>query len=156
MGVVDVLDGITLSYTWYDENDNIRHDKVTDYGVGYNDEIRDEVRIERQWNLNLKLADELDPEKCKDGIYWFMIYEDTFGDANFGQYLNNPTSIAKKQCHTNAEWRTILQIDKTVGISGIENIENGEEVIYDLSGRRMKSTSQPGIYIKNGKKVVVR
>lgn len=156
MGVVDVLDGITLSYTWYDENDNIRHDKVTDYGVGYNDEIRDEVRIERQWNLNLKLADELDPEKCNDGIYWFVIYEDTFGDANFGQYLNNPTSIAKKQCHTNAKWRTILQIDKTVGISGIENIENGEEVIYDLSGRRMKSTSQPGIYIKNGKKVVVR
>lgn len=156
MGTVDYHSGTTLTYSWFDEEYNIKHGKVTDYGVGHNDEIRDEIREERQWNLNMKLAEELDPETCRDGIYWIVVSEDTFGDANFGKYLDAPASIAKKQCHTNNKWITTIIIDKTVGISGIENIENGEEVIYDLSGRRMKSTSQPGIYIKNGKKVVVR
>lgn len=156
MGTVDYHSGTTLTYSWFDEEYNIKHGKVTDYGVGHNDEIRDEIREERQWNLNMKLAEELDPETCRDGIYWIVVSEDTFGDANFGKYLDAPASIAKKQCHTNDKWITTIIIDKTVGISGIENIENGEEVIYDLSGRRRKSTSQPGIYIKNGKKVVVR
>lgn len=156
MGIVDYHSDMTMTYYWYDENYTIHHGKVTDFGLGHNDEIRDEVRYEYNYNLNLKLAEEIDPETCDDGIYWFVIYEDTFGDSNFGKYLDDPASIAKKQCHTNNKFIMILEVSKTVGISGIENIENGEEVIYDLSGRRMKSTSQPGIYIKNGKKVVVR
>lgn len=156
MGTVDYHSGTTLTYSWFDEEYNIKHGRVTDFGIGHNDEIRDEIREERQWNLNMKLAEELDPEKCMNGIYWIVVSEDTFGDANFGKYLDAPASIAKKQCHTNDKWITTIIIDKTVGISSIENIENGEDVIYDLSGRRMKSMSQPGIYIKNGKKVVVR
>ena len=34
-------------------------------------------------------------------------------------------------------------------------IENGEEVIYDLQGRRVNDTEK-GIYIKGGKKVLVK
>lgn len=34
--------------------------------------------------------------------------------------------------------------------------EDGEEVIYDLMGRRLKSADRPGIYIINGKKYMVK
>jgi hypothetical protein len=35
--------------------------------------------------------------------------------------------------------------------------ENGEvETIYDLAGRKVKETSVPGIYIVDGKKVLVK
>ena len=35
------------------------------------------------------------------------------------------------------------------------NAENGEDMIYDLSGRRVLETKK-GIYIKNGKKIYVK
>ena len=41
------------------------------------------------------------------------------------------------------------------GINGI-NADSKEEVIYDLSGRRVEQITTPGIYIVNGKKVVVK
>lgn len=38
----------------------------------------------------------------------------------------------------------------------IEFTEEGEPVVYDLSGRRVNDLSKPGIYIKNGKKFIVK
>ena len=53
-------------------------------------------------------------------------------------------------------------IDKTytwtiadTAIDGIE-AENGEKVIYDLTGRRIENITDAGIYIVNGKKVLVK
>ena len=53
-------------------------------------------------------------------------------------------------------------VDKTytwtiadTAIDGIE-AENGEEVIYDLTGRRVENITDAGIYIVNGKKVLVK
>ena len=34
--------------------------------------------------------------------------------------------------------------------------EGKEQVIYDLTGRRIESTTQPGIYIRNGKKIIIK
>ena len=45
------------------------------------------------------------------------------------------------------------------GTTGIEEItENGEQstVIYDLTGRRVEAITAPGIYVVNGKKVLVK
>ena len=44
------------------------------------------------------------------------------------------------------------------GTTGIENVvvENGVNVIFDLTGRKVESISAPGIYIVNGKKVLVK
>ena len=45
-------------------------------------------------------------------------------------------------------------IDDTA-IEGVE-AENGEKVIYDLTGRRVENITNAGIYIVNGKKVLVK
>ncbi|MBQ5895011.1 MAG: hypothetical protein IIW75_00405 [Bacteroidaceae bacterium] len=44
------------------------------------------------------------------------------------------------------------------GTTGIENVEveNASNVIYDLTGRRVEAITAPGIYIVNGKKVLVK
>ena len=44
------------------------------------------------------------------------------------------------------------------GTTGIENVtvENGVKAIFDLTGRRVESVTAPGIYIVNGKKVLVK
>jgi arabinan endo-1,5-alpha-L-arabinosidase len=43
----------------------------------------------------------------------------------------------------------------TAGISNITNDARQDGPIYDLQGRRVNSTSQKGIYIRNGKKFIV-
>ena len=44
------------------------------------------------------------------------------------------------------------------GTTGIENVEveNEVEAIYDLTGRRVEAITAAGIYIVNGKKVLVK
>ena len=46
----------------------------------------------------------------------------------------------------------------TIGDTAIEGVEaeNGEKVIYDLTGRRIENITNAGIYIVNGKKVLVK
>ena len=59
-----------------------------------------------------------------------------------------------------AIYLTSLTITKTGGEeTGIEEVkgENGEaKAIYDLTGRRVNEIAKPGIYIVNGKKVLVK
>ena len=46
----------------------------------------------------------------------------------------------------------------TEDVTGIEQIagEKGEKVVFDLTGRRVEAITAPGIYIVNGKKVIVK
>lgn len=43
-------------------------------------------------------------------------------------------------------------------VTGLEQIagEKGEKVVFDLTGRRVEAITAPGIYIVNGKKVIVK
>jgi hypothetical protein len=44
------------------------------------------------------------------------------------------------------------------GTTGIENVESAEAVkaIFDLTGRKVETIAAPGIYIIDGKKVLVK
>ena len=44
------------------------------------------------------------------------------------------------------------------GTTGVENVvvENELKAIFDLTGRRVEAITAPGIYIVNGKKVLVK
>ena len=48
-----------------------------------------------------------------------------------------------------------LDWDGTTAIDGVE-VENEVKAIYDLTGRRVEAITAPGIYIVNGKKVLVK
>ena len=55
-------------------------------------------------------------------------------------------------------WKNFLNIAEMEG-TGIENVTIkpvSQEKLFDLQGRRLKSAPQRGVYIRNGKKVVVR
>ena len=49
-----------------------------------------------------------------------------------------------------------FRIEGTTAIEGVEAAEEAAAVIYDLTGRRIDAATAPGIYIVNGKKVVVK
>ena len=50
-----------------------------------------------------------------------------------------------------------IEIDPTVDINDIQGTEeNTDKVIYDLSGRKVNNATAPGLYIINGKKVMVK
>lgn len=48
------------------------------------------------------------------------------------------------------------QFEVETGIDDIDDYKEAEERIYDLTGRRLNSITHPGIYIVNGKKILVK
>ena len=51
----------------------------------------------------------------------------------------------------------IVEDGAVTRISGVELNETVADDVYDLSGRKMNATTlKPGIYVKNGKKVIVK
>ncbi|MBR5083010.1 MAG: hypothetical protein IKX33_00260 [Prevotella sp.] len=46
--------------------------------------------------------------------------------------------------------------EETTGISNIENAENANQDIYTITGAKVNNAAQKGVYIMNGKKVVVK
>lgn len=49
-----------------------------------------------------------------------------------------------------------FDFDGTTGITEVETENAGDAVIYDLTGRRVQDMNRAGIYIVNGKKVLVK
>ena len=45
--------------------------------------------------------------------------------------------------------------ENTTGVENVE-VEDTVKTIYDLTGRRVEEITAPGIYIVNGKKVLVK
>ena len=94
-------------------------------------------------------------ELSSDEYYTFYISPATFGDENFGKYINGDASIKAADCKVNSLIRNTFYIDNTpTGIKEVSTDTNRPTAIYDLMGRRVQDMSRPGIYIVNGKKVV--
>lgn len=65
--------------------------------------------------------------------------------------------------YPNTRWHSTNQVCPgsktwTIGYASIDDVvvENGAKVIYDLTGRRIENITNAGIYIVNGKKVLVK
>ena len=66
-------------------------------------------------------------------------YEAYRDDPFWGQFLN------------------IVEENPAAGIVDLDSDESTETVIYDLNGRKVNPDKlRPGIYIRNGKKVVIK
>ncbi len=89
-----------------------------------------------------------------DGSYILYVPEGAFGDENFNKRQNGDTSIAISDCSVNAALTLNVTVDNSTGVNAI-TIDAGEQVIYDLQGRRVTTPSK-GLYIINGRKVVIK
>ena len=79
----------------------------------------------------------------------------TEGQAE-GTFLNNHhKAYLPKTDGMNAASYSFRFEEGTTGIENVE-VENTVKVIYDLTGRRVEAITAPGIYIVNGKKVLVK
>lgn len=110
-----------------------------------------------QWTLKLVVAEpfvENDSRLRQYRDYTVIVPEKTYGDANFGKYLNGQKVSS---CYTNVyKLRLTFYVNNALA-TGIEQpgFDNSKpQVIYDLQGRRVERITRPGIYIVNGKKIV--
>ena len=126
-----------------DENSCMRGSDVTATTTG------DGIRY---YKLSLNSAG--DPESV--GFYWGAAEGGPFTNGAHKAYLVRPAS-APEQANVSG----FPFSDQTTGISGIDNPQltiDKNAAVYTLDGRRVMNTSalQKGIYIVNGKKVVVK
>ncbi len=132
---------------------------VKTIGKGALDAIVDEMTI---------VCDVGDLSLCS--IFWYVLKALTIYNENppIIDYRNSPayssraTIFVPSGCgdrYRAAEgWKDFPNIIEMEG-TGIENVSIksvSEENFYDLQGRRLRSAPQRGVYIRNGKKVVVR
>ena len=90
------------------------------------------------------------------GFYKAVLNKDAEGNEGTTHFLNN---AGKAYFVLPAASETVafygLDWENTTGVENVE-VEAEAEVIYDLTGRRVEAITAPGIYIVNGKKVLVK
>ena len=75
--------------------------------------------------------------------------------SNLSTMLTNKANYDKlKELHD--ALLEAMEAIKSTPVEGIEANGNAAKAIYDLQGRRVQSANKPGIYVVNGKKVVVK
>ena len=93
--------------------------------------------------------------KSKGGLYRAKLNKDADGNEGTTHFKNNANKayLVVEGASESASYGLRLP-----GTTGIENVtvENGVKAIFDLTGRRVESVTAPGIYIVNGKKVLVK
>lgn len=102
------------------------------------------------------LVDTLLAHPNVNGLFWWWLEYNAFGAGLTGWYnaplFDSSNGKALPAIKTIASFGT--------GHDGIESIEVGcqpdGETWYDLQGQKISRPSRPGIYIKNGEKVMVR
>lgn len=111
-------------------------------------------------NTNNTAADYYDPTKNAN---FFILGKKTDGRVKF-YYMSNQVLAANKAYYeykgTTSAKSLVFRFDDdniSTGISLPETIETtSDAVIYDLSGRRVAGTAKKGVYIRNGKKYIVK
>ena len=148
MGVVSLQSGTNILL--------VDGTKYNDFGSVPGDEIVEKERTKYYYHMKLNLAKQMNEQTAKDGLYWFNIPAETFGDAMYNRWLDGSV-VAKHDCHVNHFVQIAIETDKTVSaITDINADEKTDDAIFDISGRRVNSTAKPGLYIINGKKHVVK
>ena len=106
--------------------------------------------------VKLVLNNEIKAATISADTYSIVISEATFGDKNFGAYLEDPMSVKWSDCHVNAKMVYKVKVDNTlVSILGIKVDKSGSDV-YDLYGRKIDLLKPGQIYIRDGKKFVIK
>ena len=88
------------------------------------------------------------------------LYKAQMNQADNSAFLNNShkayLSIAGLSAlQPGNGWRFVIDGDESTAVDEIHNNIYDEE-LYDLTGRKLKSTMRQGIYISNGKKIYIR
>lgn len=91
------------------------------------------------------------------GVYMLQIAQGTFGNEEFGKFLNDKKSVNAEDCVANAKTNHLFYLDNSwTGIHGIHTNGNAKNTtIYTLQGVKLDKITSPGIYIVNGKKIVI-
>lgn len=85
------------------------------------------------------------------------IEEGAFGDENYAAWLNDHSAVTESQCRVNARNVIFFSVNNiAAGITELSASDTAGKVVYDLQGRRVTDTSKKGVYIVNGKKVVIK
>lgn len=89
------------------------------------------------------------------GFYRFANTDGTYTLTKNKAYLQIPATVANT---LNARGFIFVDGDNTTGIEEIQPVTAGEDdgVYYDLAGKKVINPTRPGIYIKNGKKLVIK
>ena len=87
----------------------------------------------------------------------FVLYRDEFVLSGAASVAAGHAYLPAANATAGAARRSIVVSGETMGISQIENGELTIENWYDLNGRKLQAApTKKGIYIRNGKKVVVK
>lgn len=90
-----------------------------------------------------------------DGLFWWWMEYNAYGTSLSGWY-NAPLFNSLDGCATSA-LKTICSFSKSAGTDDITvDTDNRDEILYDLSGRRVTDPDSHGVRITNGKKILVR
>ena len=104
--------------------------------------------------------------KTGNNIYKVIVYSlnNEIFAGNSGELLDIKVTGSGKVCIENIVFVTAGHLEKwfaplsgvTAGIKAIDQSTLNSDDCYDLQGRRVENIGQKGIYIKNGKKYVVK
>lgn len=119
---------------------------------------KDRTRAVATYVMKLVLDDEIKEGDLRSDTYTVLIPAAAFGDENFGKYLADPSSVSMSECHVNKKITFNIKVnnDKATGIGNIILTGDGSEPVYDLNGRRVENVVPGKVYIKNGKKFVIK
>lgn len=90
--------------------------------------------------------------------YSYHIPEAAFGDAKFKDFMAGKAGVKKEHCIVNPEvYAPSFYVDNNrTAISTVSADAAKDKVIYDLQGRRVTNATKKGVYVVNGRKVVIR
>lgn len=141
---------------------------VTKAGLYTNNNVRVEVSMPSETYSEGNLTGVYKSDAAPQGVYVLQNHTDdrtNTGVTGVGFYLVTASSGTQmkpfrayipRQDASNVKAFKVLFEDETTGVEPIENAEEAaSRVAYDLSGRRVSNPSK-GIYIVNGKKVVLK
>ncbi len=106
----------------------------------------------------INVADEGEEERKEVGFYTATLNLGAGGTTGTTHFKNNANKAYLPMSTASGAAYYSLRFEGE-GTTGIEQITDNREqstVIYDLTGRRVEAVTAPGIYIVNGKKVLVK